>query len=391
MSDGHDHRGTRLCLTGDQLRRRRSLKWSRVAAGEFAADIAELDFAPAEAITTGLEEYLAHGDLGYPDFTAGTSQELRVSYCDRMRRRHGWRPDPGRVEFSGQIIQALCCAILAYTSPGDVVVTHTPTYRPIVEAITGLGRRCHRIPVRDLDNVDDLRDQLPAQMLARTRLLVLCHPHNPTGHVFSESTLRALGHFAAGHQAVIFSDEIYQDLVWPPAVFRSAASVGELAPHTAVFTSAAKSHNIGGLRCAVGHFGSEALHTTYTALPWHLRDGASLLGIAATIAAWRHGDDWLSDVRAQVQENLAMTRQRLSALDWRPPPSAFFAWLDFTGTRLSGDPRAALGTGAGVWLQAGASFGPEFTSWARLNVATCPDRLDRLLRRIAEALGEVST
>ncbi|MGW4792877.1 MalY/PatB family protein [Nonomuraea sp. NPDC004297] len=349
----------------------------------------------APAIQRALAAQLDIHDFGYPDYTSGTPRHLAELFARRTERKHGWRADPERVETCAQIVQALCCALLAFTRPGDVVVTHTPTYPPFRKAIGQLGRRCVTISVGDLENIDALDDAIHRSAgRRRAGMVLLCQPHNPTGHLFDSRTLEVLGEFAARHGAVVFSDEVHQDLVYDPHLHLSAASLPVLADRTIVFTSAAKGFNIAGLRCAVGYFGSKWLHEKYTRLPWHLRGGAGLTGITATIAAWAEGETWLDGLRRQLSRNREMVRSALCTLpdvSWAPPQATYLAWLDLGRTPLATQPAEMLRELGGLRLQRGQDFGAGFGGFVRLNFGTSEERLSVILDRMTEVLtGDVA-
>lgn len=380
-----------IASTDNELRSRTSIKWSRVQPGDIAADVAELDFRVAAPILATLRRSIAHSDLGYPDFSAGTPVRLAEIFSERMERRFGWSPSVGRVEICAQIMQALCCAVLAYTSPGDGVLTHAPTYMPITQMIERLDRRCVTLPVQNLSDLSELHERIAAIYPGiPVRLVVLCHPHNPTGHVFDQSTLEVIGQFADRQNAVVFSDEIYQDLVYDSGQYRSAGAIDGLCDRALVFTSAAKSFNVAGLRCAVGHFGNNDLHETYCRLPWHLRDGSSLLGISATIVAWSNADAWLRELMAQLAQNRHVLIESLGdapGIRWNPPSATYLAWLDVRGSIAEAEPWDFLHRTAGVTLQAGAAYGAGFDGFVRLNFGTSEARLRDILGRIIGALS----
>lgn len=375
------------CAADDELRRRSSLKWSRSGPDELPADIAELDFEVAPAVQLALRRHLELSDFGYPDFTGGTPVQLTELFGHRMLGRFGWRPTPHLVEVAAQITQALCCVLLAVTAPGDIVLTHSPTYPPFLAAIRDLRRRPVTIPVTTMAHPEQLALTLAA-IPRPVRLIVLCHPHNPTGHVFTEAELAALALFASAEDAVVFSDEIYQDLVFSPNLYRPAATTPGLHDRTITFTSAAKAFNIPGLRCAIGHFGTAALHAAYTNLPWHLRNGAGLLGITATLAAWRHGEDWLAALRGALTANrrrVDATVRGLAGASWTTPAAGFLAWLDLGYLCTADEPYAVLKR-AGVAVQPGSVYGAEFSRHVRLNFGTSAERLERILDRLRQAL-----
>jgi len=379
------------CPSDEELRSRSSIKWSRTVPGVIAADIAELDFLTAPAVSAALSEAAARSDFGYPDFSAGLSVRVAERFAWRMQERFGWSPTPGRIQLCAQIMQGLSCAVLAYTKPGDWILTHAPTYAPIVHILTQLGRRplfCPPCSLRDVSDLheamDDAWDGKPIPMV------ILCNPHNPTGRVLDERTLEVFAEFSAAQRGVVFCDEIYQDLVHWPARHCSAGSVPALHERAVIFTSAAKSFSIGGLRCAVGYFGSRELYETYCQLPWHLRNGASLPGMHATVVAWDSGGEWLAALRAQLVRNRAILGSYLdreTALQWQVPDATYLAWLSVRRPTGGGDLPGFLLLKAKVALQAGQSFGPGFAGYARLNFGTSEKRLHEIIRRLEQALS----
>src|SRR6185312_7018327 len=138
-------------------------------------------------------------------------------------------------------------------------------------------------------------DGLAAAIDARTRVMLLCHPHNPTGRVYGRAELEALGALAIKHDLVIVSDEIHCDLLHGGRQHIPMASVSPaIAARTVTINSATKSFNIPGLRCGVMHFGSPVLKARFEArLPRKLLGQPSILGIDATVVAWDECQDWL--------------------------------------------------------------------------------------------------
>lgn len=376
------------CETDAALRQRSSIKWSRTELGELPADIAELDFAAAAPIRRALRRSAKYSDFGYPDFERGTPLALKRAFAERMQLQHNWSPAPELMELSAQVSQALCAVILTLTRPGDVVLTHAPTYTPIAASVRGLDRQLATIPTTKGLSSTELRALL-GPLEAHIGLIVLCHPHNPTGKVLDDATLSALSELAEVHDVPVFSDEIYQDLVHAPHQHQPVAVTPGLSSRTITFTSAAKSHGIPGLRCAVGHFGSARLHAAYKRLPWHLRDGASLIGITATLAAWQYGDSWLQSLRSTLRRNREVVVDEVSkwpGVKLVPPEAGYLAWLDFTCSTVADNPFALIHRHAGVRLLAGDRFGQDFGKYARLNFGTSMERLRRILNRISKVL-----
>ncbi len=367
-------------LDAHQLRTRKSLKWSRTRSGLVPLDIAEADFAVAEPIREALANAVAASDLGYPDFDSprGGPHLLAETFADRMDVKFGVPIDPGRVEICAQVMQALCCVILEFSKPGERILTHTPSYPPIVAAIERLGRKPVLVPVEPAPASPPLSSE-------RVAVIILCQPHNPTGRIFTTGQLEAIAERAAVDDAVIFADEIHHDLTYEMP-HRSIATVGNSAGRTIVFTSAAKSFNIPGLRCAVGHFGSSTLHRRYLQIPWHLRSGAGILGIEATVAAWTECEPWLTGFRRQLRQNRALVTSafRPTTVGHVPPDATYFAWLDLNEIAdVAVDPLATFEAEAKVILQRGTLFGEGHSRFARLNFALPTTRLSDVLSTLS--------
>lgn len=368
------------------LRRRTSIKWARARRGQIPADIAELDFDLAPEIQTALQEATGRSDAGYPDFEIGTPATLIDVFAERIRARFGWQPNPLRTEVCAQIVQALCCALLAYTEPGAPILVHQPTYPSYLNAIRAFGRQCVTIPIDDLRDVADAYDGISrATEDRRIEMIVLCNPHNPTGRVLGARTLQVIGELADRENAIVFVDEVMQDLVHGGKRMASPGATDPLRSRSVIFTSAAKSFNLGGMRCAVGHFGSTSLHSRYCSLPWHLRNGASQFGLIATLAAWQRGDTWLTALKTRLEENLLHLAEALAGMPtirWRPPDAGFLSWIDFSESVAALDPASHFRRRAGLILQPGQVFGSDYASFARLNFGTSAGRLDRVLQRL---------
>jgi cystathionine beta-lyase len=227
----------------------------------------------------------------------------------------------------------------------------------------------------------------------RTRLLLLCNPHNPAGRVFEREELEAIGRLAIERDMVIVSDEIHCDLVYPGHRHVPIGSLSEdIGARTLTLNSATKGFNIAGLRCAVMYFGSDALLARFeSAIPSRLLGSVSGLGIDATVAAWREGQPWLDQVMRRLEANrdrvAAWAAETAPAIRHHRPEATYLAWLDFRDVGLPGpSPQRFFLDGARVALSAGADFGAEGESCVRLNFATSPEILELILERMSGAL-----
>jgi len=382
-------------LPMDVLRTRQNAKWAKYGPDVLPAWVAEMDFAIAHPIRRAIADLVREEEHGYPHRTTGGhgDEGLSGALARRMQSRFGWTIDPTLVQPLSDLVQGTYAAVWAFSDPGDGVVLHLPAYPPFHSAIHDTGRRLDAQYLRhepggyvlDLDEMARIGD-------ARTRILMLCNPQNPTGRVFTREELLAMGRMAIERDWVIVADEIHSDLVFGAARHIPIASLSpEIAARTVTITSATKSFNIPGLRCGAMHFGSAALRERFHArVPTRLLGSPGIIGIDATIAAWDHGQPWLDEVLPYLDAN----RQRLAAflaaelpgIRFHAPEATYLCWLDCTALGLPGTAFDFFHDKARVAFSPGAAFDPKGEKAVRFNFATSAPILDRILARMAEAV-----
>jgi cystathionine beta-lyase len=353
-----------------QARARPGAKWQFHPA-EYAAWVADMDFPIAPAIRDRLIE-VASTDVGYPVWGGPRGASPAVSaFVDRMTNRYGWAPCPAWLYELSDVVQGVRVAVHHLTAPGDRVVLHTPAYHPFLDTIESMQRRIVRVPAPfDHDALDAALTRQPA------RLMILCHPHNPTGHVFTRPELERIAEIAARHDLVVVSDEVHADLVHAPHGHVPFESLGpDVAARTITVTSASKAFNLAGLRWAILHAGSAAMRSVLHALPAHYLGAPNVMAVEATATAWTAGDEWLDAVRVVLDENRHTLSDLLAAhlpdVRYTPPDATYLAWLDCRDLGLGDDPAVTFRE-RGVELSPGPQFGVEGEGFVRLNFATSP-------------------
>lgn len=373
------------------LRRRRGVKWSRSGPGVLPAWVADMDFDVPPVVRAALDDLLDRGDLGYPDWDAGAP--LATAFAQRMRRRHGWDPDPAHVRMFTDINQALQVLLHVTTRPGDAIALHVPTYPPFLEAIAHLDQRMVASPItRDAHGWHFDPQRLAHDVAAQgCRTLLLVNPHNPTGRVFTRAELDALARIVVDHDLLVIADEVHAELVHDGRAHIPFASLGpEVARRTVTTSSATKAFNLAGIRCAVAHIGPPHVRAALAALPPNLFGEIGVPGVTATLAAWAHGDAWLAAVRAHLVRMRDLLVDLLTAhlptVGYDPPEGTYLAWLDCRRLGLPEEPAAFFRTDAGVELSPGHTFGAGGRGFARLNFATSSGMLTEIVTRMGAAV-----
>jgi cysteine-S-conjugate beta-lyase len=382
-----------LELSQGALRARRNAKWNQYGPDVLPAFVADMDFSVAAPIQAAIERIVRDRDYGYPLRNGERADRLvaRV-FAERMKSRYGWELSPDLVLPMADLVQGTCASILAFSDPGDGVVLQTPNYPPFRDAINSVERRLLALPMRD-DGTRQVFDMTELEKLVdrQTRIFLLCNPQNPTGRVFSRDELTALGQFAVERDLIVVSDEIHSDLVYPGHQHIPFASLGpEFAARTVTLTSATKSFNIPGLRCALIAFGTEGLRNRFhKIIPQKLTGSANIVGADATVAAWSECQPWLDAVMQHLLTARNRVRDVLAAeapeIRFHAPEGTYLGWLDCSKLGLSTSAFQFFLDHARIGFSAGETFDPDCTQFVRLNFATSMPILDDILARMIAA------
>ncbi|MDM0057423.1 succinyldiaminopimelate transaminase [Variovorax fucosicus] len=281
-----------------------------------------------DALTEGL------GALAMYPATAGTPA-LRAAFTGWLQRRYGLALDPATqvlpVNGSREALFALAQTVVdASARPGPVVVSPNPFYQIYEGAALLGGAEVHYAPSLAERNFAVDWDSVPEEVWARTQLVFVCSPGNPTGAVMPLDEWRKLFALSDRHGFVIAADECYSEIYFrdePPLGGLEAAD--KLGRHDfrnlIALTSLSKRSNVPGLRSGFVA-GDAAIIKRF--LLYRTYHGSAMSGsvAAASIAAWND--------EAHVVENRALYRAKFAAvtpmleavLDVRLPDASFYLW-----------------------------------------------------------------
>ena len=375
-------------LTPDQLRARRTLKWTAYPADLLPMWVAEMDFPVCREVTAALTRAVAAESFGYP--SPVVHAELADALVEWQAQQHGWAIDPAGVHSVGDVMHGVDLAIRYFSGPDDPVIIPTPVYMPFFDIVRLTGRPQVHVPMSwdgarwtfDLAAID-------AAFAAGGRTVLISSPHNPLGRVFDAAELAGLAAVVARHGGRVISDEIHAPLVFDRPHLPYAAASPEAADHSITVLSASKAWNLPGLKCAQVITTNAADTAAWKAMPYWETVGVSTLGMEASIAAYREGGEWLAQVVATLAEHRDVVAQAVASWDGVttvPNEGTYLQWLDFTRLGLDVEPSAWLVEQARVLVNPGVPFGGEPLRFARLNFATTRSLLDEGLGRIEQAV-----
>jgi cystathionine beta-lyase len=293
------------------------------------------------------------------------------------------------------VVVGFTLACHAFGGPGDAVLVQPPVYMPFLSAPAQAGRQRQDAPLalRADGSYEIDWEGFEAAITERTKLFLLCNPHNPAGRVWRRDELARMAEICLRHGVAICSDEIHCDLVFSPHAHVPMASLApEVARATITLMAPSKTFNIAGLTASFAIIQDPALRRAYLGARQGLVAWVNLLGMVAAEAAYRHGQPWLDDLLVTLDGNrrlLADTLARdLPGLRMALPEATYLAWLDCRGAGIPGNPGKFFLEKARVALNDGEAFGPGGEGFVRLNFGCTRDVLAEALARMAGALGE---
>ncbi len=375
-----------------------SSKWDRREKAVGVPDVlpmwvADMDFASPSPIVKALRERVDHGIFGYTERT-GSYYTALASW---MQRRFDWDIQKKKIVFTPGVIVALNLIIQAYTQPGDKVIIQQPVYQPFSYAILNNKRQLinNQLQIQNGRYVMDL-DQLKKSIDSRTRLLILCSPHNPVGRVWTKGELLRLAEICLDNNIIIVSDEIHADLVLKGQVHTPTATLSEeIADIVVTCTAPTKTFNIAGLGVANTIISNSKLYDQfYAAVNNAGLEMTNVFAKVATEAAYNYGEEWLLRLLDYLQRNykflVSFLKNHIPQISVFPLEGTYLAWLDFRNLGLSDkDMKHFLIHKAKVWLDEGTKFGGGGEGFQRMNIG-CPRKLlEEGLTRIANALKEL--
>jgi cystathionine beta-lyase len=362
-----------------------SVKWGKYAGRDVLPMwVADMDFAAPPCVIEALRERVDHGVFGY----GSPPMSLAGAVVEALQRDHGWAIDPDWLVWLPGLVSALNIVCRAIGEAGDDVLTATPVYPPFLSAPCYSGRRVTTVDLRRTDSRwtwDPGR--LERAVTPRSRLLMLCNPHNPVGRVLSREELASIAQTAERHNLVICSDEIHCGLVLdkrlqhlPIAMLDDAT-----AERTITLMAPSKTWNIPGLGCAFAVVANPKLRRQVLDAMHGIVPHANVLGLAATEAAYRHGDPWRRELVDYLRGNAECVERAIAAIPglstW-PVEATSLAWIDARSLALRDTVR--FFEDAGVGLSNGADFGAP--GYVRLNFGCARSVLELALRRIHDAV-----
>lgn len=366
------------------------IKWHCYEEDVLPMWVADMDFRSPEPVIEALRERVDHGVFGY----GGAPEELRGVIVDRLEQLYDWRVSPDELIFMPAVVTGFNLVCHATASPGEGVLLQTPVYYPMLRTPANAGlTNDEMVLTRRSDGRYEVDfDLMEETITERTRVFILCSPHNPVGRVFRREELERMAEICLRHDIVICSDEIHSDLVLGGNRHVPTASLApEVAEQTVTLIAPSKTYNLAGLKCSVAIVQNPELRAKLEATYPDLIPGVNILGYRAALAAYAEGQPWLDALLRYLEGNLDFlvhyVESNLPGVTMARPEGTYLAWLDCRDAGIPGNPHTFFLERGRVAMNDGETFGRGGEGFVRLNFGCPRSMLAEALDRMSQALS----
>jgi cystathionine beta-lyase len=369
-----------------------STKWGRFASSDhdvIGAWVADMDLPSSDRIIEAVKARLDERVFGY----AMQPPELIPVIQDRLQKKYGWKTEEDWYVILPGIVPALFFASSCLGNVGDAVMAARPNYHYFLETAAQTGRNLQTVNCQLADGRWEMDfDEMRESINERTRMFLLCNPHNPVGRALTREELETVAGICLENGTMICSDEIHADLILDPDRHHIpiASLDEEIEKHTITLISASKAFNLPGLsNLALAVIPDPDLRTAFENQSFGYTTSPTALSYAATLTAFRDCEDWLQDTLEYLRGNRDFLEAQITditGLHMSHVEATFLAWINVTETGLNNP--ADTFHEHGVAVSDGSPMGDE--NHVRLNFACHRSTLEEIVTRLRTAVASAA-
>lgn len=347
--------------------------------------VADMDFATPKHVQSSIKNKLKQQIFGY-EIPSLKSFDAVINW----QKRHNIELRKENILFCSGVVPSLKVAIDTFTHVGDEVIIFPPVYFPFFSVIKDNNRVIieSKLELQNGQYIMNLVD-LESKISSKTKLLLLCSPHNPIGKIWNKDELEALNTLCVRNNILVVSDEIHSDLV-----FKKFISFASLNKDCLILNAPSKTFNVAGLNTSYVFSKNNEILAQFKiyAKRNHI---TSLNSLSNTLIQSCYSDEseiWLKELLTYLQENINYTNTFFSKyipkIKIIETNATYLLWLDFKETGLKHkEIKNKLLSEAKLALNDGITFGSNGKYFFRLNIALPKSELKKVLVNIREVFS----
>lgn len=336
--------------------------------------IGEPDFDTPKHIRDACIDALNRGETHYAP--SNGIPELLSAISEKIRNENHFPCTPSQVIVACGAKDAIYEAMEAVLNPGDETIILTPAWVSYEPCVQIAGGKCVRHEINP--KTFQLDDSLAEQVNAKTKMLVVNSPSNPSGAVFDKQSMKLVADLCEDHDIYAMSDEIYEKMIYGREHL-SLAALGDMAQRTITINGFSKSYAMTGWRLGYAVAPIEIIRQMST-VQQHSVSQAATFAMWGAVAALKGDQRCVEEMRTEFDRRRKYIITELNRMGYETAPAdgAFYAFVKVSGDDIEVADR---------WLEQGhvaATPGSAFYApgWIRLSYATSMDKLRGAMGRI---------
>jgi len=346
--------------------------------------IADMDFPVADEIIKALKKRVKHPIYGY----SYISDDVYEAFINWQQNRNGLTIKKEEILPYYSVVSWINLLLNTFTEPNDNVTIMSPVYNYFWTAIKNAKRNIIASPLINSNGyylIDFANLDLCMQ---KSKVLLLCSPHNPVGRVWTKGELEKIAALAEKNHVMVISDEIHSDLIMPGRKHVPFLAVNEKI-NDMVFTlfSATKTFNIAaaGMSFIVSKNREHIQKINEAMCQYHL-GSQNVFAPVMVKAAFQYGAAWLDQVIGYIESNYQLVKTEIETkmpkIALPPLEGTYLLWLDCR--KLQKSVCDFFETEAKVVGEDGILFGDNGAKFYRINIATPRKNVKEMLARMEE-------
>ncbi|MFQ5694142.1 MAG: pyridoxal phosphate-dependent aminotransferase, partial [Nitrospinota bacterium] len=336
-------------------------------------------------------------DKGFTHYTSFAGiLELRKALAAKLERENGIRVDPEKqVVVTPGGTGALYEAFQATVNPGEEVLLPSPGWPQYTSIVKLAGGVPVYYPLLEEDGFMARPDRIAPLITDRTKVLLLNSPSNPTGGVIDRPTVEAVCRLVRERDLLLFSDEVYERILYDGEEHVSPAALAGMAERTLTINAASKTFAMTGWRIGYAAGPAEII-LQMTKLNLYTNTHPTSMAQRACVAAYAEEPEGvleeMVETSAQRRDYMVKNLNELPGVRCPNPKGAFYLFPNIEGTGLDsmGFAKRLLEKG-GVATVPGSGFGPHGEGYLRLCFAQSMEQLEKAVDRMAKVTAELKT
>lgn len=324
----------------------------------------------------------------------GTTQ-YRLACAQKLERENNILANPEtEIVATMGCKQGLTISLLSILNPGDEVIVEDPCFVSYKQTIQYLGGKAVAVPLFKENNFRWKKEQLEEVVTSRTKAIIMCTPHNPTGVVHTPEDLEEVAEVARKYGLFVITDEPYERMVWGGRKHTNIATLPGMKDLTITLMSLTKSFSMGGWRIGFANANTQLI-AQMTKLQQHLitcvssfvqAGGSVAFGDEPQAEVLQYWSDWEKKVN-----HFTTSLNKIDGLQCYTPEGGFYAWLDISALNISSEDFSdQLLEKEKVAVIPGASFGEQGKGYIRITCVKSWDEINEGLARIYNFVQELS-